>query len=257
MVARLRPSRPTVFAVAAGLVALGLRIRDSLDKASWLDTWLSTNRTTVLGQIVSELLASAWVILLFGLFLWWHDSNTRKLSVPAFGNADDLARELDARTQQRDAAQEQRRAAQIQADAYKSQRDEYKSGAEHWTKIAPISAAYSRTVRLSEGLSEYIAQLLANPPKQDTSGGLSQQSRNALIERLRSDKAGFDKRYRADLVKLLADLRSNFGLVGAKFPDEIFNGEIIGTTGLQDFVDGLNTLADELKNMLAKKASEE
>ena len=76
---------PSKVAIVSILAGAGFRIVDAWDwlgRASGLDSWLTTNRTTFPGEIVTQLEHNAWALIVIGLLFWWHDSARPKDAPP-------------------------------------------------------------------------------------------------------------------------------------------------------------------------------
>jgi hypothetical protein len=77
MLTKFRPSRPTLLALLLGAGSWGVQIFDWFQRGSVVDTWLVTNRTTMLGHGLIGFVDNAWAITIFALFFWWHDVDLR------------------------------------------------------------------------------------------------------------------------------------------------------------------------------------
>ncbi len=78
MSVRTWPSRPTLFTLFLGALWLIGRLIDSFDRAHTVDVWLAANKDNLYGHLGAQALDNAWVFLLLGLVLWWHDNEERR-----------------------------------------------------------------------------------------------------------------------------------------------------------------------------------
>jgi len=133
------------------------------------------------------------------------------------------------------------------------ERDEYKRGHDKWEEVAPLAAAYARTRNLADRISKFIAE--ENAKKLVLSHPLPNDYVVQSVMAIKRTKTAFDAQLLPELVKLLEDLRGQFGLVNAAFPDNVLTDAFTGPVRFQEFVSGLELLAEQIKNMLAEKAS--
>ncbi|MFY9781638.1 MAG: hypothetical protein WAJ85_14145 [Candidatus Baltobacteraceae bacterium] len=122
-----------------------------------------------------------------------------------------------------------------------------------WDELAPIADTYARTRGLSARLSAFIDETEAQ--KTPLAGPLQPGYLVRSLMDIKEIKRTFDHGFLQELVQLVSELKLQFGLVSPAFGDDILTSNLTGLTRFREFVDGLDTMAEKLKTMLAEKAA--
>jgi hypothetical protein len=122
-----------------------------------------------------------------------------------------------------------------------------------WDDIAPLANAYARTRGLAVRLATFIEESEAQ--KAPLEFPLQPGYLTEPLKEIKETKERFDREFLQELVQLVSDLKSEFGLVSSAFADDILTDNFTGSKRFREFVHALDGMAEKLKTMLAEKAT--
>jgi hypothetical protein len=249
-----------------GLVALGALILngawnlwDFLSRTIGLDPLLGAKRDTFWGHVLGVVLAP-WFLLgifvLFGLLWcfdpWWQRrfGKHQGTSETALRVALQMGKLPDS---QKDGESNMPRTLLDAVPPTQEMRD----NDERWKRVEPLVEMYKRARETSNKLLVFGAKMRAEKPrtKSDTGEllGVSEFMR-ALMIYTEACNQDFNAQLRPELVRLVSELRSKYGLLDSSLTDDKITGQI-SAADLTNMAKGLNEIIETLKQNIVDTAA--
>jgi hypothetical protein len=279
----LLPSQPTLVALLFGGLGFGLKILEWLGPASSRQPWFTANKDILFGRTANELFGGVWVLFIVGLVLWWHEGTHRQkagaesaLPSPANGKhqeserihllsiqLESMRRERDALQAQSDAvcaelgfAKEIRDRAVALATETQNDLDELSAHSASWEddskqlwELMPLIHSYQAAIKMFGKLVSFrdSMELISS------SDNASNDAEKIAMAADRNEREFAE--LRPDLIRLVADLKTQYGIVNDKLTDGALAQPVVAQGSIIYLLDGFQNVVWRLRDKLVAKAA--